>query len=236
MTIIYRISNNSYKKNRLKTANKKYCLLNALSAFDPKNINWIVLGDNINEDLKKDIDLVINLHPSIKYIEINGGSGAKSFNIALDYALTYPEDEIIYFLEDDYLHLVKSAFSSMNEGFELNPDYFTLYLHPDKFISPLNGGNPNVDYDGGYLTKIYKGKTQLFALFDSTTMTFASKVKTLKEDEEILRNHTSGEYPRDYDMFISLRNKGRSLLCPLKTHSTHTEIKWLSPYVNWNKI
>jgi hypothetical protein len=97
-------------------------------------------------------------------------------------------------------------------------------------LPDLIDGNPEVDADGGYSTKIYRGKTQLYGMFNSTTMTFASTVKTLKEDELILRKYTNqGHYPDDYKMFLHLRENGKALLCPLNTFSTHGETAWLAP-------
>ena len=96
-------------------------------------------------------------------------------------------------------------------------------------IPPFAGGNPEVDQDGGYMTKIFRGETQLFGMFNSTTMTFAAQVKQLKEDEAILRKWTSGTHPDDFKMFLELRDNGRALLCPLNTFSTHGETNWLAP-------
>jgi len=143
-------------------------------------------------------------------------------------ALKLDDNEIVYFIENDYIHLLDSP-QILEEGFKLGAPYMTLYLHPDKFISPQYGGNPEVDSDGSYTTRIYRGETQLFGMFNSTTMTFAAKVKTLKEDEAILRRHTSGTHPNDFPMFLELRDKGKALLCPLNTFSTHGETNWLAP-------
>ena len=149
--------------------------------------------------------------------------------MALDKALKWEDDEIVYFVENDYIHLQGSP-QIIKEGIKLGAPYVTLYLHPDKFMSPSQGGNPEVDEDGGYLTRIYRGETQLFGMFNSTTMTFASTVKTLREDESILRKHTNkGHYPDDYKMFLELRDNGKALLCPLNTFSTHGETNWLAP-------
>jgi hypothetical protein len=79
------------------------------------------------------------------------------------------------------------------------------------------------------MTKIYRGETQLYGMFNSTTMTFASTVKILREDESILRKWTNNTYPDDFKMFLELRDKGKALLCPLNTFSTHGETNWLAP-------
>jgi hypothetical protein len=168
------------------------------------------------------------VHPN-KISSVSVGHGAGTFNLALDMALKWDDDEIVYFVENDYIHL-KGSSQILEEGFKLGAPYVTLYLHPDKFIPPTSGGNPEVGDDSGYLTRIYRGETQLFGMFNSTTMTFAAKVKTLKEDEAILRKYTSGTHPDDFKMFLELRDKkGSALLCPLNTFSTHGETAWLAP-------
>ncbi len=231
--ILYRISNNSYNKKRIGQATKENCLLNAILRFPPDQVNWELYGDVINEETQKMIDQVLIENPKIKYTKINTGSGAASFNVVLTEALKKNDDDIIYFVEDDYAHIAHSL-GILNEIMDMGSDYGTLYLCPDKFIPPSRGGNPLVDEDGGYQTKMYRGRTELYALFDSTTMTFFSKVKTLKEDESIMREYTTGTYPRDFEMFLKLREKGRSLLCPLISYSTHCEKAWLGPV--WGRI
>jgi len=231
LKIIYRISDSGYSKVKPKYINNRNCLWNAVNIF--KDADWCIIADNVSEET----DVMIQEYVPKEQIEyVSVGHGAGTFNLALDKALTFDNDEIVYFLENDYLHRPNSQ-KIIEEGLnEMRADYLTLYLHPDKFIPPHNGGNPNVDSDGGYLTKIYKGEQCLFGLFDSTTMSFAAKVKTLKDDEAILREYTKGTYPRDYDMFMSLRDKGKSLICPLESYSTHGETKYLSPFIEWNKI
>ncbi len=223
--IIYRISDTGYNKVKPAYVNNENCLQNALKIFPWKEYDWSIIADNISTETN---DMIQKYIPRsyINYVSI--GHGAGTFNLALDEALQYADDDIVYFIENDYIHL-KGSPQVLEEGFNLGAHYMTLYLCPDKFISPQNGGNPEVDTDGGYLTKIYQGETQLFAMFNSTTMTFASKVKTLKQDEQTLRDFTKGTYPQDFQMFLALRDKGKGLLCPLNTFSTHGETNWLAP-------
>jgi hypothetical protein len=225
MKIIYRISDAGYNKVKPDYINNENCLKNALQIFPYNKYDWSIIADNISEETNDMICKYIS-RDYIYYASI--GHGAGTFNLALDEALQSPDDEIIYFIENDYIHLPGSP-EILEEGFELGASYMALYLHPDKFIPPFKGGNPEVDYDGGYMTKIYRGKTQLFGMFNSTTMTFAAKVKTLKEDESILRKWTNEKHPNDFQMFLELRDKGSALLCPLNTYSTHGETNWLAP-------
>jgi hypothetical protein len=223
MKIIYRISDAGYNKVKPDYITNENCLRNFVSVFGNQNLE--IIADNCSKETLQMITKYC--HPnSITTVSI--GHGAGTFNLALDTALKWGDDEIIYFVENDYLHLQGSP-QILEEGFKLGAPYVTLYLHPDKFIPPFNGGNPEVDQDGGYTTKIFRGETQLFGMFNSTTMTFAAQVKQLKEDEAILRKWTSGTHPDDFKMFLELRDNGKVLLCPLNTFSTHGETNWLAP-------
>jgi hypothetical protein len=223
MKIIYRISDAGYNKVKPDYINNENCLKNFVHVFGNQNLE--IIADNCNEET---IQMITKYcHPD-RINKVSVGHGAGTFNLALDMALKEKDDEIIYFVENDYIHL-KGSPQILEEGFKLGAPYITLYLHPDKFIPPFQGGNPEVDNDGGYMTKIFRGETQLFGMFNSTTMTFASTVKTLKEDESILRKWTSGTHPDDFQMFLELRDKGKALLCPLNTYSTHGETQWLAP-------
>jgi hypothetical protein len=223
MKIIYRISDAGYSKVKPDYITNEACLANAAKVF--KDADWSIIADNVSKETSN----MIEKYKSKDHIYyVSEGNGAATFNLALDEALTYSDDEVVYFIENDYVHLPNSS-KIIKEGIKLGAPYITLYLHPDKFIPPQNGGNPEVDRDGGYTTKIYRGETELFGMFNSTTMTFASTVKNLKEDENTIRRHTSGTHPNDFQMFLDLREKGKALLCPLNTYSTHGETAWLAP-------
>ena len=223
MKVIYRISDIGYNKIKPDYINNESCLANAVRIF--KDVDWYIIADNVSKETSD----MIEKYKSKDHIDyVEKGNGASTFNLALDEALTYDDDEIVYFIENDYIHLPNST-KIIEEGIELGAPYVTLYLHPDKFIPPQQGGNPEVGEDGGYNTNIYRGETELFGMFNSTTMTFASTVKNLKEDEEILRKWTSGTHPDDFQMFLELRDKGKALMCPLNTYSSHGESKWLAP-------
>ena len=149
--------------------------------------------------------------------------------------------DLFYFLEDDYLHRENSA-NILLEGFELGGDYVTLYDHPDKYMSPEMGGNKR-NVDGPEETRVYCSKSTHWKLTNSTTLTFASKVKTLKEDESIIRKYTNGFHPEthqktgaayDHSLWVhGLINNGRRLLSPIPGYSTHGEIPWMSNFINW---
>lgn len=231
MKIIYRISDTGYNKVKPLYINNENCLKNAVKTFG--NSEFLIIADNVSDETKKMIELLV---PNDNINHVSVGHGAGTFNLALDLALKQSDGDVIYFLENDYLHRKESE-NILIEGIELGADYISLYDHPDKYIPASRGGNPNIEDDGGEVTKIYLSKSCHWKLTNSTTMTFASKVSKLKEDESILRKWTNmGHYPRDFDMFIELRENGKSLMTSIPGYSTHGETAWLSPLTDWGNL
>ena len=234
MKIIYRISEGGYPKEKPEYITKINCLKNALKHF--KQEDFLLIMDNVSDNLKSEIEKVYGGKAHLVQV----GHGAGTFNIALDHAigktgiLSVSDDEIIYFLEDDYLHKEGSQ-KIIEDGFELGMDYVTLYDHPDKYLNPIEGGNPYCEGRAEF-TRVYLGNNSHFKLTNSSTMTFAAKVKTLKEDEGIMRSWTNSTHPHDFQMFQEINKKGRRLVSPLPGYSTHGETRWLTPLTNWENI
>ena len=228
MRIIYRISDSGYNKVKPPYINNENCLKNALEVFPWTEYNWSIIADNISEETNDMIQKYIPRN-HIDYVSV--GHGAGTFNLALDEALGYDDETIVYFIENDYLHKPGSG-KILIEGLQIGYSYVSLYDHPDKY---MNGANPFVE-DGGEVTRVMLSKSCHWKITNSTTMTFAAQVKTLKEDESILREYTSGTYPRDFEMFLALREKQHGLITPIPGYSTHGETAWLSPLTDWSKI
>jgi hypothetical protein len=229
MKIIYRISDVGYKKEKPAYIGNESCLTNATKVF--KDANWSVIADNVSEPTENMIRKYVT-EDSINWVSV--GHGAGTFNLALDEALQSPDDEIIYFIENDYLHLPESQ-KILEEGFELGASFVALYDHPDKYLPPSKGGNPYCE-GGAEDTRVYLTKSTHWKITNSTTMTFAAKVSTLKRVEPILRKYTQGSYPEDFRMFLELREHNELLITPIPGYSTHGETAWLTPLINWNAV
>ena len=68
-------------------------------------------------------------------------------------------------------------------------------------------------------------------------MTFAGKVKSLKRDKDIMKKWTTiDDCPRDFSMFLELRESGVSLVTSIPAYSTHGETAFLSPLTDWENI
>ena len=227
MKIIYRISDAGYIKEKPNYINNEKCLSNATNVF--KNADWNIIADNCSDET---LSMIQKYQSQINTVSI--GHGAGTFNLALDEALTYNEDEIVYFIENDYLHKTESQ-KILNEGFSLGASFVALYDHPDKYLDPILGGNPYCE-GGGEDTRVYLTESCHWKITNSTTMTFAAKVSTLKRVEPILRKYTAGTHPDDFKMFLELRSQGELLVTPLPGYATHGETYWLAPLTDWSCI
>lgn len=218
----YRISSSSYKKNKLPGTSKEVCLRNFLEIFPPKQHPFTILADNCDEST---LSMVESHVPIFLGNEIHktslGNSGA--FRHAVDLALERPDNEIVYFVEDDYLHLSSSDpyFPSipardLEEGL-LRADYVTLFDHPDKYLS---------EYDNGEITKVYRTLHSHWKHSISTTMTFATRVRTIREDYEIWMRYTEDTHPKDHLIFLELREKERMLGVRIPGSACHVDLTY----------
>jgi hypothetical protein len=225
--IIYRLSDNGYSKEKFLFATKEFCLLNILQyTYHPFRFNLLVDTTNLKPETKimveryaKKYDFSHRLH------YVTAGSSAGSWRIAWDFAMANCKNRV-YFVEDDYLHR-EDYHIVMQEGLDI-ADYVSLYDHNDKYIPASKGGNQFIDDDGGEETKVYRTTSVHWKLTNSTTMTFAT--------EEIWKKWTLGTHPHDFQAFLELRAKGRSLITPIPGYSTHCEPKWAAPGINWSDI
>jgi len=185
MKILYRISDGSYKKERFKNATKQHCIENFLTHFSSEEVT--IYADNVKDET---LDWINTLGCEVR--RTNGGSSAAGFRIVLTDALELSDDETVYFVEDDYLHLPKSR-TVILEGLE-RAHYVSLYDHRDKYIPASMGGNPFIEDDAAELTKVFVTNTTHWKLTNSTTMTFATKVSVLKEDSSIIYKYYYPHY------------------------------------------
>ena len=231
MKIIYRISDSGYSKVKPTYINNEACLKNAIQTFPWFEHDWTILADNISEETRT----MIKKYISEKFIkDVSIGHGAGTFNLALDEALQEPDWQVVYFLENDYLHKPNSD-KIILEGLELGASFVSLYDHPDKYLPPSQGGNPYCD-GGAEDTRVYLTESSHWKITNSTTMTFATTIENLVRTEPTLRKYTQGTYPEDFKMFLDLREQGELLISSIPGYSTHGETAWLSPLTDWSQI
>ncbi len=214
---IYRICDNRDGKTLIQGVTKRKCFLNFIKVFG--NSNLTIVADNTRQET---LDF---LNSYTDNIHVTSLGNSKSFMYALDLALMNDEHMNVYLVEDDYLH-VEDAEKFIQEGLQ-NADYVSLYDHLDKYIEP--SPNPFVK-NGGEDTKVILTPSTHWKYTNSSTMTFAARVNTLKEDYKVMRQHCITDIPQDFFMFTSLLKKGRRIVTPIPGRSTHCD-HFPSPFI-----
>jgi hypothetical protein len=197
------------------------CFVNLLNTIEGKDIDLHVIMDGKIEN--NWIDKY--KHQYIPY-EITAGNmrdaGWQMFKIALDLD-TIKDNDLIYFLENDYLHVDgwDNHVLNLHQTFN-NLHYVTLYDHYDKYFAPM--------YDD-LVSKIFVTDTCHWRTTPSTCGSFIISKKLWKEDYNF---HTSLE--GDHNKWIALnQEKARFILSPIPGLSTHCMETLLTPTINWQK-
>lgn len=161
-------------------------------------------------------------------------SNAGSFMYSVMFAMQcFHQDEKVYFAEDDYVY-TKNAPTIIEEGLDVG-DYSSGYDHPDKYINTNEGGPNPFILNGGETTIVKLTKSSHWKITNSCCMTFAVKVKTLKEDLPIIQKYCSGTHTHDFQLFCELKQKNKHVVSSIPGVSTHGETKWLSPLIDWEQ-
>jgi len=168
---------------------------------------------------------------NVNKISEKGGSGAQSFLNLLNYVIKqdYSDEDIIYFVEDDYLHQ-PGWVDVLLEGFEyIGADYFTLYDHPNKYYPGMWEKLPSY---------LMVSPSVHWRTTVSTTNTYACKFKTLKQHFDIHVQYCDliENWVKDHDKFTHLWNTGSNLISCIPGYSTHVEEGMLSPIIDWENI
>ena len=170
--VFYRISDNGFKSKIKPSYITKYnCLKNALDTFNGDNVFFKVYIDAVIEDTDKMIHRLCDNRKNVETVNIDTHSNGFSFRRVYEDACKLNDDDLVYFLEDDYLHL-DNALDVLIDAARWNyTDYITLYDHADKYDNNEGGVNP-FSKDFGEETKVFKTNTHHWKITNSTTMTY----------------------------------------------------------------
>jgi len=164
-------------------------------------------------------------------IEDSFGTEGASFLKVLDFIekSDWPDDTIVYIVEDDYLHLNEWALFlieaiHLTDLLKWQSGYVTLYDHFDKYTKTYNGLTSNI-----FVTKSRHWRTT-----PSTTNTYAFRKKTLMNSIEIHRKFSTGcDVSKDHEKFLELADNGNLLISPIPAVATHCEYGLVSPIIDW---
>ena len=207
---IYRICDQRGGRTKMESVSKRQCFLNFVEVFGAQGLK--VVADNTRPAT---IDF---LRGFVSEIHETALGNSASFRYALDLALSLPEEASVYLVEDDYLHQADGE-TYIREALEL-ADYVSLYDHPDKYLNP--SPNPLV-IRGGEVTRVLLTPSSHWKQSNSTTMTFAARVRTLRRDAAVMRHYCQLPIPQDFLLFCELLKHGRRLVTPIPGRSTHCD-------------
>jgi hypothetical protein len=213
----------SCQKKRPEWFSYQKCFDNLLNTFDPKQITVIFDGEpSLDTELE------------FKIIRIKGGSESKSFTKMLDYvmSLNIPDDDIVYFVDDDYMHAPGAA-KILDEAFQTNAEYVTLYDDCEKYMP----GYYDI-YASGFQIQLIHSQSVHWRTTPSTKNTYAMKMSTLKRDLAIHYKFSYfervGPMTAYHQKFHELWNTGRSLISCIPGYVTHCDIEGITPVVSWS--
>jgi hypothetical protein len=218
--VIYRHTSNAsgFGKNRPAWFSYEKSLNNILSTIEGLDfVKFHLLYDGVFTGK----DDRIHCHTNF-----SGGSDWNSYVYAWNYAKSLPltDTDLIYFVENDYAftpewpYKVQELFNTY-EGL----DYVTPYDHPDFY-------NPN-NYPG-LMACVFVTKTHHWKTVPSSTGSIIVTKRILNEDFDI---HTTTPSDRGRFEFLSA-SRGRNVLAPIPSLTTHCEVEWLAPIIDWETI
>lgn len=208
------------------------CFHNLMSTIrsDPRGhqVRVLILFDGSMEDFLQDFIATYYANASLQLgVQfVKGGSNGASFLIALDmlHRSAIPDTDILYFLENDYLHQhgwVSKTLELFESG--LPVDIVSLYDHRDKYEFAMYAG---------LRSRICITPTHHWRTVPSTCGTFLIRKSEMMQDYDIWTANLI-----DYVLFPKLQDeRGRVLLTPIPGLATHCMEGYLSPAVDWQAL
>tara|TARA_R110000772_G_scaffold231430_2_gene342165 strand:+ start:413 stop:1090 length:678 start_codon:yes stop_codon:yes gene_type:complete len=219
--IFYRHYNITDTDNRGRPSwfNFEKCFQNLLSTIENKPIALHVIMDGKGENWIDKYSSQYTIH------RIEAGEDQSSFfqTWGIVKNSNVDSEDLIYFLENDYLHLQgwSEKVIELFEKYNLM-HYISLYDHNDKYFQ---------NYDD-LLSKIITSPTHHWRTTPSTCGSFIIKKQLFDLDFDV---HTS--IVGDHNKFIDLYNqRSRLVITPLPGLATHCMEGLLSPTINWKEI
>jgi hypothetical protein len=208
------------------------CFQNLLSTIrlDPLggHVKLIIVYDGSPEDFTDDFisKYYANAALGLNVQFIDGGSDRNSFlmTLALAKMLDLAENDLIYMLENDYMHQhgwVSKVFELYETGIQF--DYLSLYDHRDKY---------HYEMYADLSCKLVYSASHHWRTAPSTCASFMMERKVFIRDYDVLSSGLT-----DYYFFTKLiAENGGVLLTPIPGLSTHSMAGYLSPTVDWEKL
>lgn len=221
-----------------------YSMYESLQGFDYK---FTIIGDDLSKDLLNffsNFDDVIVLNEKL-------GSAAKSLQKQIELSESVPDDEWVYMVEDDYLH-VSDSFEILDEFIQNKKKILETSRKKKNYMNFLVGNLADKpifihppDYPDRYdppwkrHSFLFLSKYCHWRQISNTTHTFMAESKTLKRFDKEIKASAVG--PSDSKLSEKVYGriffKNRALcLSPIKGLSTHMTEGVMTPFVDWEAI
>tara|TARA_R110002167_G_C12519809_1_gene638075 strand:+ start:31 stop:711 length:681 start_codon:yes stop_codon:yes gene_type:complete len=222
--LYYRHSSHSIVKNRPEWFSFKSCWDNLLETIkDKENIKLtLALDGNIEDDFTKDYKDKFQLFPT------NHGSSLLSYRdllLNIKNNTTIRPNDLIYFLENDYLHVNgwDESLLELYNTYDVSESYISLYDHNDKYTHPM--------YDE-LVTKLVTTSKCHWRTTPSTCGSFIITKKLFDLDYDIWSTAVG-----DHNTFLHLnQTRSRFVFTPIPGLSTHCMENLLSPTIDWSTV
>lgn len=190
----------------------------------------IIVGDELTDQR---IEWYKLYKPKIIYNDsfTNGPSIRKTFEIAKD----LPDDEWIYFCEDDYLHMDES-FWHIYEFFDNKNVYLKDFDSKDLFIHPVDYPDRySRDEDFYQKWHIFISKFSHWRQIYNTTYTFLCSVKSFKKYYDIFIESAENW---DDGLFSEKVYWRDDVIClsPMPSLACHMHEVSMSPFIDWQGV
>ncbi len=132
------------------------------------------------------------------------------------------KNDIVYMIEDDYLHL-EGWPVVLDDVFNHYPNlnYASLYDHPDKYMERYKGLD----------TVLFLSTYSHWRFTPSTCGTYAGRISAFLEDEDIHKNNLG-----DHNKFLKLAEKKRIFVSCVPSFATHCVSGYVAPFREWGKL
>jgi len=224
------ISSNSANKTRPSWFTKEKALKNLLDSKDENTFVTILLDTASAPDPSEHFTDAYSKRGELKVVPRKGGTDAHSFINLIEYvtSLNIDPDDIVYLLEDDYVHR-EGWCKALRDAFDASlADYVTLYDHSDKYGSLYKG----------LKSELYVTPSCHWRSTPSTTNTYAMLFDTIVNHKTVHLKFSDIKvgYTFDHNKFMYLGSMGKKLISPIPGFSTHVEEEHLSPVIDWRRI
>lgn len=173
----------------------EFCLASLIKSLGDTKAKWYVILDDCPTQYRQMFEKYLNLK-DVDFIETSVKSNGATFGMQMDLLLNQDYSENIYFAEDDYFYL-PDTFSELLEAItHLDCDFISPYDHLDLYTKCFHNRNYYIKFHG---KRHWRSSA-------STTMTFLTTKKLLKNTESVFRTYIRNNYDSSLWMALTGEN------------------------------